>query len=241
MDTGSPRFPTSPTLVEGWAAKDLPPGVIAEHLPGVVAAAAAVAAAVGRQPPPPPPPAPPWPLGQNSLDGAREGGAGGGGLKDHDRHGGGDRVGVGGGNDGADSGTVTAMAPPSDAAALLARKGAGATYTAFVAAATAATSRPVAAGGGAATTPPPPAVGGRRQLHLLRGVAAIGGGWGSPSLAAIAAVVSAFADRFASVGVTVYVCRRLEWAHEGWVTHGWLEWVDVDVAGAYVPAEAVKG
>lgn len=60
---------------------------------------------------------------------------------------------------------------------------------------------------------------------------------GTINLKAVAAVVEAFAPRFADAGVGLFLCKKTQYVHNGWCTHKWIEYVDRSVDATYLPKE----
>lgn len=63
---------------------------------------------------------------------------------------------------------------------------------------------------------------------------------GTINLKAVAAVVEEFAPRFAHVGIGLFLCKKTQYVHNGWVTHKWIEYVDRAVDATYLPKEMFK-
>ncbi|GAB0495492.1 hypothetical protein MMPV_006794 [Pyropia vietnamensis] len=60
---------------------------------------------------------------------------------------------------------------------------------------------------------------------------------GSIHLKNVAEVVEQFAPRFADAGVGLFLCKKVQYVHNGWVTHKWIEYVDRAVDATYLPKE----
>jgi len=60
---------------------------------------------------------------------------------------------------------------------------------------------------------------------------------GTLKLDAIAAVLETYAPRFGTAGLAVFLCKKRQYVHGGWVTHKWLEYVDREIDATYMPKE----
>lgn len=63
---------------------------------------------------------------------------------------------------------------------------------------------------------------------------------GTINLKEVATVVDAYAPRFAAAGIGLFLCKKTQYVHNGWVTHKWFEYVDRAVDATYFPKETFK-